>query len=274
MGMEGFTSPSYASVFKLSPNGTLTVLQVMDSSQYVFPNGNLLLDAQGSLYGATSYGGLNEQGSIFKISASGVLSTLHDFSSGNGAEPAGSLVLGANGGLYGTTSYGGRSGNGTVFIMDPGNGTQKVLYSFGGLKNDGANPTTGVVADGSGNYYGATLYGGTQNRGTVFAVSASGVEHTVFSFYGNDSWYANGNLIFDAKRGVFYGTTVKGGRFGVGSVFSITPNGVFRLLYSFTGGSDGGSPYAGLIEDGNGYLYGTTFNGGAHGAGTIFKLTP
>ncbi len=176
--------------------------------------------------------------------------------------------------LYGTTGYGGRFGNGVVFTMDSSNGTEKVLYSFSGQKLDGAYPCSGLATDGSGNYYGTTLYGGAQNLGVVFMVTPAGAEHTLFSFSEKVGYYPAGNLIFDAKRGVFYGTTVRGGASDAGMVFSISPKGDFRVLHSFTGGSDGGQPFAGVIEDQNGILYGTTFYGGAYGSGTIFKIIP
>jgi uncharacterized repeat protein (TIGR03803 family) len=164
---------------------------------------------------------------------------------------------------------------------------ESVLYRFKGV-SDGATPTAGLVADASGNLYGTTYAGGTSSLGTVFEVSPPGTawtETVLYSFAGgNDGANPYGNLIFD-KAGNLYGTTSAGGASanctgGCGTVFELSPpatqgaSWTETVFYSFSGQSDGATPYAGVIIDKGGNLYGTTFNGGSLGLGTIFELTP
>jgi uncharacterized repeat protein (TIGR03803 family) len=171
--------------------------------------------------------------------------------------------------------------------------TETVLYSFTG-GNDGANPLAGLIMDSKGNLYGTTYYAGASGScpdgygcGTVFELtrpSAAGetwTETTLYSFTGgNDSGNpVYGSLIAD-QRGNLYGTTRFGGASGRGTVFELTPPPVVggtwteTVLHSFAGLSDGSQPYAGLIADGNGNLYGTTIGGGQTNWGTVFELTP
>ena len=170
------------------------------------------------------------------------------------------------------------------------------LHSFTG--DDGANPEAGLIADPAGNLYGTTDSGGapmscniTIGCGTVFQLDLSGSLTVLHRFAGSDgsrplNW---AGLIAD-EAGNLYGTTSAGGdrtscaaEFieGCGTVFQLTPSGVLTVLHSFTGGSDGGDPTAGLIADAAGNLYGTTLEGGTtgscnrpYGCGTVFQLTP
>ena len=158
--------------------------------------------------------------------------------------------------------------------------TGLTLYSFTGY-SDGGNPLSNLVVDAAGNLYGTTFVGGAHGAGEVFELSRNtGVwtETVLYSFTGGvdgaNPYYAG--VIFDST-GNLYGTTVGGGTFGFGTVFELTPNGTSwseRVLYSFAGGNDGASPYAGVIFDVAGGLYGTTFAGGSYDEGTVFRLTP
>jgi uncharacterized repeat protein (TIGR03803 family) len=146
------------------------------------------------------------------------------------------------------------------------------LYSFAG-GTDGSQPVAGVIADASGNLYGTTVTGGAHNSGTVFKVTATGTETVLYSFTGgSDGSQPFAGLIADAS-GNLYGTTNGGGASGNGTVFKVTPSGTETVLYSFTGGSDGSNPRAGLIADASGNLYGTTSFGGTTDNGTVFGLT-
>jgi uncharacterized repeat protein (TIGR03803 family) len=146
------------------------------------------------------------------------------------------------------------------------------LYSFtGGGTGDGANPSAGLIADPAGNLYGTTLNGGAGGQGTVFQLDPSGNLTVLYSFAGGDGSHPRAVLIADAA-GNLYGTTINGGTQDAGTVFQLTPSGTLNVLYSFTGGSDGALPFAGLIADAAGNLYGTTIGG--NGPGTAFELTP
>jgi|SRR5450755_1662252 uncharacterized repeat protein (TIGR03803 family) len=190
-------------------------------------------------------------------------SVLYSFTgSPDGAFPTGG-VPDANGDLYGTTYYGGASGYGTVFKVGP-TGKETVLHSFTG-GGDGAYPFAGLVRDAQSNLYGTTYYGGSCNCGTVFKLDATGKETVLYRFTGSpDGSYSESGLLLDAP-GNLYGTTPDGGASGYGTVFKVDPTGKETVVYSFTGGGDGGNPTAALARDPQGNLYGTTRNGGTSG---------
>jgi uncharacterized repeat protein (TIGR03803 family) len=151
--------------------------------------------------------------------------------------------------------------------------TETVLYSFNGIP-DGRDPRGGLVLDAQGNLYGTTVAGGTTNSGIVFKVTSAGEETVLHSFVhpGGDGYDCVAGLVRD-KNGNLYGTTHAGGASLSGTVFKVTPAGTETLIYSFTGGADGSTPEAGLLQDAQGNLYGTTSGGGAHHFGTVFKVT-
>jgi len=157
----------------------------------------------------------------------------------------------------------------------------KVLYSFAG-GTDGSAPWGPLILDTAGNLYGTTTKGGASGHGTVFKLTknsdGSWTESVLYSFAGGtdgvDPW---GGLIFDANDNL-YGTTRHGGSSSAGTVFQLAPNSgggwTESVLYSFTGGSDGANPLAGVIFDATGTLYGTASGGGTQGMGVVYKLTP
>jgi len=197
-------------------------------------------------------------------------SVLYSFAgSPDGAYPCAGLVRDTTGNLYGTTFYGGASSYGTVFKLNSKN-RETVLYSFAG----GGYPYDALL-DVNGQFYGTTYSGGASNFGTVFKLNQSGKETVLHSFAGSpDGQYPFAGLVRDAK-GNFYGVTTLGGSFNNGVVFKLDKAGKETLLYTFTGGSDGGVPlyYGSLVMDSAGNLYGTTQGGGAR-FGTVFKVTP
>ena len=231
-------------VFKLTPPTatggawTETVLYSFSGgTDGTSPNGSLIADASGALYGTTTSGGTGSSGTVFKLTpptttgGAWTETVLYTFTgSPDGASPFVGLIADASGALYGATYNGGTSGNGTVFKLTPptttgGAWTETVLYSFSG--SDGANPRGSLIADAEGAHYGTTFLGGAGSSGTVFKLTPP------------------------ATTGGAWTETV---------------------LYSFTGGSDGANPPAALIADTSGALYGTTNSGGG-GYGTVFKLT-
>jgi uncharacterized repeat protein (TIGR03803 family) len=147
-----------------------------------------------------------------------------------------------------------------------------VLYSFTGGA-DGANPSGSLIIDSAGSLYGTTVNGGVSGYDTVFKLRPNGTETVIYSFTGGaDGFNAYSGLIADSAGNV-YGTTIYGGASGNGAVYKVTPSGTETVLYSFTGGADGANPYAGLIADSAGNVYGAANSGGASGNGTVFKLT-
>ena len=146
-----------------------------------------------------------------------------------------------------------------------------VIHTFTGT-SDGGTPFAGFTIDGLGNLYGTASGGGSSGAGVVFKMSTSGQETVVHNFAGgSDGANPQARLVMDAA-GNLYGTTYSGGVSNAGTVFKVTRSGKEKVLYSFSGGADGGSPIAGLTIDKAGNLYGTTSTGGANGSGTVLKL--
>jgi uncharacterized repeat protein (TIGR03803 family) len=182
------------------------------------------------------------------------------------------VVRDATGNFYGTTLAGGTYGFGTVYKLSS-TGVETVLYSFTG-QPDGASPYASLAMDKSGNLYGVTAGGGANGYGTVFKVTSSGTESVLYSFGGSPDGANPYKALALGKKGTLYGTTFSGGAYGFGTVFQLTAKGVETVLYSFTGGSDGAYPSAGVVLDKLGNLYGAATEGGTSGAGTVFELTP
>ena len=232
------------------------------------PHAGLIQDTQGNLYGTTQLNGAYGGGTVFVVSPSGAERVLYSFRGADGSAPNAGLIQDAQGNLYGTTYFGGAYGAGTVFMLSR-SGRETVLYSFTGGA-DGLNPMASLIGDAQGNLYGTTLSGGAYGAGTVFRVSPKGSEKVLYSFSGGlDGERPAASLIQDAQ-GNLYGTTLWGGQYNLGTVFVVTPSGAEQVLHSFTGGWDGGNPFASLVQDAQGYLYGTTKYGGAYGCGTVF----
>lgn len=295
LAMFGLLDAGHAATFKV-------VYAFGAESDGAVPYAGLISDKHGDLYGVTSAGGANGDGAVFKLAPGGTEAVLYSFCSktncADGAVPYAALTMDSAGNLYGTTVEGGGSNNcrggcGTVFELAP-DGTETARHAFTNRKGDGDAPYGGVVADGSGNLYGTTIYGGGSGCngfgcGTVFEVAAGGGETILHSFtgYPDDGYWPHSSLIAD-KEGNLYGTTLYGGSgggshckdYGCGTVFELASNGTETVLHSFKGGADGEAPYASLIMDARGALYGTTsiggdVNCGEHGGcGTVFELAP
>jgi uncharacterized repeat protein (TIGR03803 family) len=213
-----------------------------------------------------------------RASAQG-FTNLHSFTYGNdGAFPYGGVILSGNT-LYGVTEEGGNGRYGTVFAYTNGGG-YSTLHSFS-YNSDGGYPIGSLVLSGN-TLYGTTLEGGANGDGTVFALNTDGSGfRTLYSFsagsdnasgyyVNSDGAYPEAGLVLSGNT--LYGTTVEGGTSGEGTVFALNTDGSgFTNLYDFTGGSDGGYPYTGLVLSGN-TLYGTTVVGGTKNAGTVFAI--
>jgi uncharacterized repeat protein (TIGR03803 family) len=264
------SSPAHAQTF--------TILHNFASSDGSAPLAGLVMDAKQNLYGTASSGGEYNGGVIFKASRSGAEMVMHSFGSGtDGSSPEGSLIIDSAGNLYGTTFAGGAAGAGTVFKISS-NGKESILYSFAG-GDDGANPVAGLTINASGNLYGTTSSGGAYNSGTVFEVSSTGQHTTLYSFgsIANDGTDPVAGVTLDPK-GNLYGTASAGGSYGYGTVFELKYSAsgfTENILHTFEMQNDGGTPYAGLIFDRSGNLYGAATQGGdgSGGGGTVFELT-
>jgi uncharacterized repeat protein (TIGR03803 family) len=265
-------------VFSITSRGRVKVLHSFSGTDGGNPSSGLM-DVHGVLYGTTFGYGAYGYGTVFSITTRGKEKVLYSFAGGpgDGVGPGGGLVY-INGSLYGTTYFGGAYGYGTVFGLTTG-GKENVLHSFGS-GTDGVYPTDSLVNI-KGTLYGTTVQGGNSycrvgrgsyvGCGTVFRITTGGKEKVAYSFLGTDGESPQG--VIDVK-GKLYGTTETGGASGLGTVFSLTTGGKEKALHSFAGGpGDGANPVA-TVEDVAGILYGTTFNGGANGLGSVYTLTP
>jgi len=224
---------------------------------------------------------------------------VHNFSGGaDGAFPGyAALIFDSAGNLYGTTTEGGvqtgacmpTGGCGTIFKIDP-SGNESVLYAFSGASNGPRLPYGTLLRDADGNFYGTTWGGGNSGPnacngygcGTVYMVTASGQEKTIYNFSGGADGATPTAALAVGADGRLYSTTHSGGINQAGVVFAIDPQGAESVIYSFLGGDDGANTWAGLSRrDPAGNFYGVTlagggFNvncGGAFGCGIIYEVT-
>jgi uncharacterized repeat protein (TIGR03803 family) len=270
-------------VFKLNTSGSgYAVLHNFahpfdnDTSGGNFPYAGLTLSGS-VLYGTTAGGGSASLGTVFQINTDGTgYAVLKPFATDGNYPEAGLAVSGSV--LYGTTVFGGTSAGGTVFAVGTDGSGFTNLYSFTAhhppyfTNSDGVGPFTGVTLAGN-TLYGTAFAGGSSNAGTVFAVNTDGTGFTTLHNFtgGSDGGYPKAGLI--PSGNVLYGTAQQGGSSGRGTVFALNTDGTgFTTLYSFTGGSDGSAPEAGLILSGN-TLYGTASSGGDLREGTVFSLS-
>ena len=257
----------FGTVFQMNAKGEETLLYSFAEMDGEYPAGGLVRDNLG-IYGTTYMGGTFGWGTVFQVWGTVIYSFPPGLS--NGVFPLAGLVADSAGSLYGTTSGGGTFGSGTVFTVTSSD-EEIVLHSFGAT-GDGIEPVASLQRDSSGNLYGTTWWGGTSGVGTAFKVDASGNETVLYSFTGGaDGGQPRAGLVVDSA-GNLYGTTYQGGAFGLGTVFRLDASGGETVLHSFGGGDDGANPYAGLLPDGKGNLYGTTNVGGTHNLGTVFKV--
>ncbi len=249
------------------------------------PYAGVIVDTRGDLFGTTLNGGSSGAGTVFELSPNrqGYSERiLWNFKGGNdGAFPYAELITDTSGALYGTTHAGGRSDYGTVFKLTPsGTGyTEGVLYAFQG-GDDGANPYGELELGPSGPLYGTTQYGGPSDDGTVYELKPSGSSYSEslnWSFDRHNGYVPNAAVIRTGARSGA-STTAQGGSDGDGLVFQLSPTASGgtqeTVLHLFSGSPDGALPYGGLIEDSSRNLYGATYEGGAHGYGTVYELTP
>ena len=261
----------FGTIYESSSKGRVSSLySFKDNGDGRLPNGGLL-DIGGRIYGTTLIGGTGADGTVFTLNKNGREKVLYSFKGGeDGIEPTSGLID-VKGVFYGTTYLGGHSGNGTVYALTR-NGTETVLHSFSG-GSDGANPSAELIAF-DGDLYGCAYRGGTNNAGVVFKMDKSSNETLLHSFGIETGDGLSPSSALVRAGGRFYGTTASGGTFNKGTVFSITPGGVEKVVYAFgANNGDGVNPDAALVSY-QGVLYGTTYAGGAAGLGTVFSLTP
>ena len=296
-------------VFKTDLSGNLTTLYSFSSfsaPEGVGPQAALVQATDQKLYGNTVVGSsatcmdflgsapTTGCGAIFNVDTAGNLTPLHSFAGPEGAYPVVALIQATDGYFYGVTGGGGDQscssyaapGCGTVFKMSS-DGTITTLHSFTG--QDGAYPDGALLSVADGNLYGTAVFGGNavctggaqwQGCGVIFKIDTTGSLTVLHSFSGVDGAYPNGALL-QASDGNLYGTTEGGGNAscagrygpGCGTVFKVDRSGNVTVLYSFSGGTDGSWPEAGIIQGKDEDLYGTTLYGGTNDDGVVFRIS-
>lgn len=296
-GSTANCSGGCGTIFKISTAGKLTVAHDFCASVNCgteedpdgeFPKAGAIQALDGNFYGTTWGSSLTSFGSVFKMTPAGTLTTLYSFCSKtncvDGYWPTSPVVQGTDDNFYCTTSTGGtgfENSGGTVFKITSG-GVLTTLYSFCSKTNctDGMNPEAGLVQASDGNFYGTTNQGGTKTVcdggcGTVFRITPTGKLTTLHNFCSDANCADGANPVaglIQATDGNLYGTTFGGGANNSGAIFKISLTGAFSTFYSFCAESnctDGGTPYAPLLQGSDGNFYGTAYYGGATGNGVI-----
>lgn len=297
-GNYNCVSSSCGTVYKLTPTKSGWVHEVLylfnGGSDGYQPDGGVVADSSGALYGTTYAGGTYGGGTAYKLTPakSGYKkSTLFSFSTSGDAKPTATLLLGKRGALYGTALFG------SVFELMPARPgyAMRTLHAFRGSP-DGSLPYAPVIAGPGGALYGTTDEGGATSRckshfgcGTVYKLSPAkhGYSETVFSFQKRDGAHL-GSAVLLGKDGALYGTTGGGGLetcpaapYGCGLVFKLEAAGAGfseTVLHKFLGGRDGWGPSSPLVADTSGALFGTTGDGGGKGCqfgcGVVFRIAP
>ncbi len=240
-------------------SGAITILASFNGANGSNPQGNLVEDSSGNLFGFTTSGGTSADGTVFEVKAgSDVITPVVSFNGSNGANPQGNLIEDGNGNLFGTTGLGGPSGDGTVFEILAGSSAVTTLASFDALNL--ANPQS-LVEDPSGDLFGTTTdANNSANMGAVFEVKAgSAAVTTVATFEGGDGPVPSSRLVEDSAGNLF-GTASGGFALNAGMVFEVAAgSGAITDLASFDG-ANGANPQ-GLVEDSSGNLFGTALVG-------------
>jgi uncharacterized repeat protein (TIGR03803 family) len=290
----------YGTVFEINTsNNSINTVADIGIPEPAYPTGGMTDDGSGSIWGASLAGGANGVGTVFKINKlTNAIATIVTFdgtsaSTDNfrGSSPQSGLASDGTGNLWGTTGAGGVNNYGTVFKISGSTGAITTILDFDNSSSTsdshrGGNPLAGLVSDGTGNFWGTTDEGGAYEDGVIFKVNiTTGAMTTVADFDGSssptDNQRGNGPEARLASDGAgnLWGTTFTGGVNGDGTVFKINiSTGTITTVVDFdaslsgTDNQRGSFPEAELVNDGAGYMWGTTYQGGVTGVGTIFKV--
>jgi uncharacterized repeat protein (TIGR03803 family) len=266
-------SSGFGSVFKITPAGVITTLHAFNNTgDGTNPSSAPVLSSDGNFYGTTSGVDVTTtaaNSTIYKLTPTGVFTVVHTLSPATEGSNAGSIILGADGNFYGGTASGGVDGWGTLFRVTPA-GAFTVMHAFSNLADGRQGATIAQAANGT--FYGATYLGGANSVGVVFKMTPTGTFTKLHDLDGaTDGVGVTGNM-YGGTDGNFYNVAGSGGVNSSGTLFKVTPAGVFSKVLDFGGTNEGSSPASGLIQGTNGLFYGSTEFGGTGNASVFYKL--
>lgn len=263
---------SGGTVFRMTTTGATQVLHALGQAGDGKTPLGMTWGPDGNFYGVTSRGGSEDRGTFYRMSLDGVVTILHSFSEDAGLAwtPSHAVTLSSDGHFYGVTTGGG----GAVYRITT-SGALTLVHTFEDNGIDGRIPWGGLIEDGAGNLYGTTYAGGIHGKGIVFRVTKAGVMKILHAFGTQRSDGAGPSASLVRVGKMLYGVTWEGGARNEGTVFRVsTAGGSYARLHSFS--SLSGAPYgpiAGLVQGADGYLYGTTTQGGTAGDGTVYRIS-
>ena len=268
-------------IFKISMDGSeFQVLHTFGGSlnnDGASPQGSLVQDTNGVLYGVTGYGGANCGGTVFSVTTNGVLTILRHLTYSEGANPV-ALTAASDGAFYVTAQNGSTNNAGAILKINTDGTDFTVLHAFFSDPADGWSPQGRLLERGDGWIYGVTGGGGISNVGTIYRIGTNGSDYVVVRSLGlgaHDAATPYGGLQ-EGLDGALYGVSIKGGLFGAGAAYRLDPATLdYCVIHSFgPNGSDGLSPACELFAASNGYLFGTASGGGSLGLnlGAVFRV--
>jgi uncharacterized repeat protein (TIGR03803 family) len=215
----------FGTIYRVDPAGNLKVLyNFQGKADGASPQGPLVRDAAGNIFGAAAEKGAHNAGTIFKLAPDGTLTELHSFTGArDGKTPQGGLLLDSAGNLFGSAFGGGDTGNGTIFQVSKNGGFRR-LHSFSGAV-DGTNPNGALIRDSDGNIFGAAQLGGTFSLGTVFKLTPAGQLIVLHNFTGDEDGATPFSGLLRDAAGNLFGTAEQNFLIDQrgGTVFKITP---------------------------------------------------
>jgi uncharacterized repeat protein (TIGR03803 family) len=263
-------SRNHGAVYRLSPTGAIVYEHSFEGgADGGFPQSAPIQGADGAFYGTSVGASSAYAGTVYKIDTSERYSVLHLFTTTDGRAPGAPLVQGTDLNFYGTTSSGGTNGLGTFFRINS-TGNFAVLHDFASA--DGGSPGLLIQAR-DGNFYGVTFQGGATNTGAVVKITPTGTVSILYSFAGGQDGTQPGGGLLEATDGNFYGVLSQEGAGGGGTLYRVTPAGVFTKLHDFWVAS-GIYPQTTPMQHTSGKIYGTAYAGGANNYGVIWEYDP
>jgi uncharacterized repeat protein (TIGR03803 family) len=272
---SGSSPENNGAIFEMTPAGAVSYVYFFAAYPNVdggTPYTSPAVGFDGDLIGATYSGGVYDGGAVYDFDQTSLSQDdLFDISGSGGAQPESNVLLGSDGNYYLTTTTGGKYNKGAILSVDPSGAEETVVYSFQG-PTDGANPYLGIAETPGGTIYGTCSAGGVNGDGTLWSWSAASGFALLHPF-NNAIDGASPNGVIIGQDGKLYGTLNGGGADSYGAVYSISKTGTgIDILHSFNNSSDGGAPQNTPTQGSTSLIYGTCYEGGTNGYGTVWQV--